>query len=104
MGRGPPRPLRPPRIASPSGTVAELIAPEEDGGMGLSKRKAAEVFGVSDVTVGRDLASATNVAPVPDNLVFSNENAANVARPMSPTIPVKTSGTRQRLMWTRLGS
>jgi hypothetical protein len=42
--------------------VQELTAPEENGGLGLSKRQAAIVLGVDEITVRRDQ-PATNVAP-----------------------------------------
>ena len=44
--RGPPWRLCPSRITSPAPAVAELTGPEEDGGMGMSNRRAAEVLGV----------------------------------------------------------
>ena len=44
--------------------VRELTKPEDDGGYGLSQRKAAEVLGVSRETVRR--AADTNVSPQPD--------------------------------------
>lgn len=45
--------------------VAELTAPVEDGGFGLSNRKAAEVLGIGEATVRRDL-DAPNDAPTVD--------------------------------------
>src|SRR4051812_38169900 len=49
--------------------VAELTAPEENGGMGLSQRQTAAVLGVTHTTVRRDveLVSGTNVPPAVPN-------------------------------------
>lgn len=61
--------------------VQELTASEEDGGMGMSQREAADVLGVSDETVARDLGRRpTNVAPEPENLEEPGlDDATNVA-------------------------
>jgi phage N-6-adenine-methyltransferase len=69
----------------------ELTAPPEDGGMGLSQRKAAEVLGVSQPTVLRDTADtneserSTNepatreYSPVADTNVSTPPHVANNA-------------------------
>jgi hypothetical protein len=46
--------------------VAELTAPEEDGGHGLTQRKAAEVLGVDERTVRRDAAADAAAEPEPE--------------------------------------
>jgi hypothetical protein len=46
---------------------------------GLSNRAIADVLGVSDMTVGRDLGNATNVAPDEESPAHESEGATNVA-------------------------
>lgn len=46
--------------------VQELTAPEDEGGMGLSQRKAGEVLGVGKGTVQRDLDGPNGPANPPD--------------------------------------
>lgn len=60
--------------------VLELTTAEEDGGAGLSQREAAEVLGVHEATVSRDLADAseppgTEHAPAPAALQVQATNA-----------------------------
>lgn len=44
--------------------VLELVAAPDDGGLGLSQRDAAEVLGVHEATISRDLADASGTHAV----------------------------------------
>ena len=60
--------------------VAELTKPPDQGGEGLSQREAAEVLGVNEKSVRRDVAA--NAAPTdPPTSENAIDDAANAAEP-----------------------
>lgn len=60
--------------------VAELTAPIEEGGFGLSNRKAGEVLGVSEFAVRQDRkGGASNIADEADSVV---DDAISIADPV----------------------
>jgi hypothetical protein len=71
--------------------VAELTAPEENGGMGLSQRQAGAVLGVDKHTVLRDLAGAN----APPEAEKPSDGGAN-APPEPEEPPEDPEARRQR--------
>jgi phage N-6-adenine-methyltransferase len=63
----------------------ELTAPPDEGGMGMSGPQAADVLGVSDETVYRDLGNrSTNVAPESSDLPNPSETSTDVELGIEP--------------------
>ena len=66
----------------------ELTAPPEEGGMGMSGPEAADVLGVSDETVYRDLGKrSTNVESESDGLHHLSPVSTNVESEPEPGMP-----------------
>jgi len=68
----------------------ELTAPPEEGGEGLSKRKAAEVLGVAESTIRADL-NAQNRAPEAEDEEPPQVNEPDVKEPAQNRAPEQPS-------------
>lgn len=88
-----------PKLALPieerRAAVAELTAPEPEGGFGLSQRQAADVLGVDHRTVGNDVRAGEDSPPVPASEAGIGEDSPPPPRPD----PVEAEREKRLVVW-----
>lgn len=72
--------------------LVDLVREGKRSRRALSQRKIAEIVGVTEATVNRDLHPVTNVTPEPEETDFSTESALQFSPPVTNVTPEAAAG------------